>query len=144
MRTSCVKNGLVFGVILLFIGVAVQPVITAVDNDTDVNDISIDNSDEIEPLDDYKEIFTHIDGVCRNFTVKRRGIFIHRGVEMYAHGSWGITISGIRFPFNFFEEEDNLEDLFDTPKPQVSKAAPNELDDLESLFEGTKLFPPSI
>ena len=105
MRTSCVKNGLVFGVILLFIGVAVQPVITAVDNDTDVNDISIDNSDEIEPLDDYKEIFTHIDGVCRNFTVKRRGIFIHRGVEMYAHGSWGITISGIRFPFNFFEED---------------------------------------
>jgi len=39
--------------------------------------------------------------------------------------------------FNFFEEEDNLEDLFDTPKPQVSKAAPNELDDLESLFEAT-------
>ena len=42
MRTSCVKNGLVMVVILLFIGVAVQPVIIA--------DVSIesDNSELVE------------------------------------------------------------------------------------------------
>jgi len=33
MRTSCVKNGLAVGVILLFIGVALSPVITAFEND---------------------------------------------------------------------------------------------------------------
>ena len=38
MKTSCVKNGLAVGVILLFIGVAVQPAIA-------VNPISSDNEE---------------------------------------------------------------------------------------------------
>ena len=41
MRTYCLKNGLVVGVILLFIGIAIQPAIA-------VNPISTDNEDDCD------------------------------------------------------------------------------------------------
>ena len=58
MRTSCVKNGLVVGVLLLFVGVAVQPSIA-------VNPISTDNEDDcnicpkvsnLKELEKYREL----------------------------------------------------------------------------------------
>jgi len=81
-----IKNGLIVGVILLFIGVAVSPVITAVDNEP------IDNSDDIGASDEYEEIITYIGGSCYSVDLNRKGII--RDVEFYSCS--GGTIIDIR------------------------------------------------
>jgi len=106
MRTCCVKNGLVVAVVLLFIGVAVQPVIIAVDNDTD-DDESIDNS-EIGERDNYREILSSLECGCASVTF--RGLLgwnsidgyyisLFRLAEIYAAGdNYRIRITGYKFP----------------------------------------------
>jgi len=77
-------------------------IVSAVDINTYKNRISKNDS-----LDTYKEIFTRIDGLCDKIDKKGIGLFIHLNVEMWAstlHG-WGLTIKGIRQPFESFEIE---------------------------------------
>ena len=62
-------------VILLFVGVALSPVITADDNNTEMDDVSIDNSNENGKSDSYKEIITLIYGNGRFNWIFRRGLF---------------------------------------------------------------------
>jgi len=99
MRTSCVKNGLVVGVILLFIGIALSPVITADDDE------SIDNSDEIGPVDNNREIISYIHAWDEGIYVKESGFGFFHHMEIRADN---IEISGIRwfliFPIPFKEE----------------------------------------
>jgi hypothetical protein len=78
-------------VILLFVGVVLSPVITAVDNYTEVDE-SIDNS-RIEPLDkNEKEIFSKIDGSCLDSSFHGIGVFFN--VEIWAGYATWIRIAG--------------------------------------------------
>ena len=61
---------MVLGVILLFIGVTLSPVITAFDNNK-----SIDNFVLVKTSDNYKEIITIIRGYAEINWIERRGYF---------------------------------------------------------------------
>ena len=86
IKRSMLYKILVMVVIFLFIGVALSPVITAVDNEP------IDNSDEIGASEDYKEIITYIGGSCYDVFLNRKGII--RDVELFSMS--GGTIIDIR------------------------------------------------
>ena len=104
MRTSSIKNGLVVGVILLFVGVALSPVITAVDNDK-----SIDNSDEIGASDDYREIITFIEGSWYTDTELLFGNFYIGSIEMWGYQGENEILGFKRFlgiPFGPLFQED--------------------------------------
>jgi hypothetical protein len=64
--------------------------------------ISKKDNNEIEPLDDYEEIITFIDGTCNNVTTK--GIYIKRDVTFQAGENTGLEISGYYRPWNHFNE----------------------------------------
>ncbi|UCF12210.1 MAG: hypothetical protein JSW06_09235 [Thermoplasmatales archaeon] len=82
MKDNNGRKGLVLGIIILFVWIAIAPGITAVDNDTEDGYKSIYNS-EIGISDDYEEIITWIIGnMYVNFNwIKRRG-FIRGEVEI--------------------------------------------------------------
>ena len=77
------------------------PMTSAVDINSDVNDESRKNY-EIEPLDDYEEIITFIDGTCNGIT--KKGIYIKRDVIFQAGGTTGFEISGYYRPWVHFNE----------------------------------------
>jgi len=129
MRTSCVKIGLVMVVILLFFGVALFPVITAVDNDTDdVDDESIDNFNENGKSDSYKEIITLIYGNGRFNWLFRRGLFRGSAVirtfgydELYLQGFRLSKEGNIEYYSGFCEYIDiYFYRGFDRPIPSLS------------------------
>ena len=64
--------------------------------------ISTKDTNEIEPLDDYEEIITFIDGLCNTVTYK--GIYIKRDVTFQAGENTGLEISGFYRPWNYFKE----------------------------------------
>ena len=77
------------------------PISNANNVNTDVASESIDSPD-VEPLNDYKEIITFIDGTCNNVTTK--GIYIKRDVAFQAGENTGLKISGYYHPWNHFNE----------------------------------------
>ena len=84
---------LVVGVIVLFIGIGVQPVFA--DYIDKVDDELKDNSDEIGTSDDYKEIITFIYGDGEVKWVEHRGLF--RGALSINKLPWGeLYLFGIR------------------------------------------------
>ena len=89
MRTSCVKNGLIIVVILLFIGVAVQPSIIA-------DDEPRDSPKEIQEYDDYEEVITFIEGYGELNWIKRRGFFRGEASLICHYQSGSINLSGYR------------------------------------------------
>ena len=66
---------LVIEVILIFIGVAISPIITAIDYDTNTSDEST-NGIEIDLLDDYDEIVTWIGGSGHIYVNQRLGFLL--------------------------------------------------------------------
>jgi len=96
------KKLLVVGIIVLFISMSVLTSVSSKDISISDDKILEDNNKN-EPLDTYKEIFTHIDGWCDSVKEKRIGYYIHFDVEICSY-DFEITIKGIRFPFNFFNE----------------------------------------
>jgi hypothetical protein len=105
MKDNIGRKGLVLGIILLFVGVALAPVITAVDNDIEESNESIDNS-EIGTSDDYdEEIITWIiSNMYVKFNwIKRRG-FIRGEVEIEVK-PW----NGILFLFGFRKVNGSVE-----------------------------------
>jgi len=97
------RKGWVIGIIVLFISIGNLSSVSS--KDISISDDKIlEYNPEIEPLDEYEEIITFIEGWCDLIRVKRRGIFIHFDVELYAD-TWGLIIKGIRKPFNTFEED---------------------------------------
>ena len=105
MQNKLLKKGLVVGIIVLFISMSSLTSVSSKDIYISKDKILEDNLD-IEPLDTNKEIYTRISGYCDNIGAKRIGIFVHFDVELRAN-IWGLTISGIRFPFNPFKEDVN-------------------------------------
>ena len=93
------RNILAIGIIVLFIGFSV--VSSAVDINTDVDDEARENF-ETEPLDDYEEIITFIDGTCNDVT--KKGIYIKRDVTFQAGVTTWLEISGYYRPWNHFNE----------------------------------------
>ena len=96
MNKGLFRKGLVFGIIMLLICVALSPVVTAVDNDTRDGE-PVENSDS-EASDDYEEIITLIYAIGRITTVKRLLLFL-REVKISPHlpfGGGGIKLFGLR------------------------------------------------
>ena len=90
---------------LLIIGICIVlliPISSAIDINTDVDEEARENP-EIEPLDDYKEIITFIDGTCNDVTSK--GIYIKRDVTFQGGEDTGLKISGYYRPWNHFNEK---------------------------------------
>ncbi len=98
------KKALVIGVILLFIGVGLSPVITAVDNDTDVDE-SYEKC-EIRASDTHREIISFIEDDCagveiRGISLIHIGVYricLFRHVEIYTWGNRWIDLNGYKFP----------------------------------------------
>ncbi len=89
----------------LIIGTCIMlliPISSAVDINTDVDDDARENP-ETEPLDDYEEIITFIDGTCKDVTFK--GIYIKRDVTFQGGEDTGLKISGYYRPWNHFNEK---------------------------------------
>ena len=97
---------MVVAIILLFIGIALSPIITAVDIDTEADDEPIDNS-EIGEWDNYREILSSLECGCASVTF--RGLLgwigidgyyisLFRHAEIYADGNDRIRITGYKFP----------------------------------------------
>jgi hypothetical protein len=103
MKDRLFKKVLVIGIIILFVGVSVLSSVSSKDVSVSKDRIFDDNN-EIETSDDYSEIFTYINGYCDYIKAKRIGILVHFNVELWAD-PWGLTISGIKKPFNRFEED---------------------------------------
>ena len=111
MRSNWYKKSLVFGIIVLFIGMSITPstgnivehvpfnnqILDSVDKDTDIDDISIDNSDAIEALDEHEEIITFIKGMAEINWIDRRG-YIRGEVNLTWDDYWPgfINLSGFR------------------------------------------------
>ena len=87
------KKALVVGIIVLFIGVGIQP---ALANDVYINKEKKENTDESGASDDYQEIITFIFGYAELNWIKRRGIF--RGEILLYRCPWcsGIDLFGLR------------------------------------------------
>ena len=92
------KNLLIISICIVILLI---PISSAVDINTDVDDEARENF-EIEPLDDYEEIITFIDGTCND--VSSKGIWIKRDVIFQAGGTTGFEISGYYRPWNHFNE----------------------------------------
>jgi len=91
--SNIVYKTLVVGVIVLFVGVAVQPVFA--DYIDKVDDELKDNSEEIGTSDDYKEIITFIYGDGEVKWFEQRGLF--RGALSINKLPWGeLYLFGIR------------------------------------------------
>ncbi len=65
------KKALVVGIIVLFIGIGIQP---ALANDVYINKEKKENTDESGASDDYQEIITFIFGYGKMNWINRRGI----------------------------------------------------------------------
>ncbi|KYK23745.1 hypothetical protein AYK24_07035 [Thermoplasmatales archaeon SG8-52-4] len=101
MKNTLFKKGLVVWIIILFVGVCFLSCVSSKDISISYNKILEDNN-EIKSSDDYREIYTNINGWCWSIEEKRRSIFIHHDVELWGYAN--LNIKGIRFPFNFFDE----------------------------------------
>ena len=101
MKNTLFKKGLVVWIIILFVGVCFLSCVSSKDISISYNKILEDNN-EIKTSDDYREIYTYINGWCWSIEEKRRSIFIHHDVELWGYAN--LNIKGIRFPFNFFNE----------------------------------------
>ena len=88
-------------IICICIVILLIPISSAIDINTDVDDEAIKNF-YTEPLNDYKEIITFIDGTCNDVTSK--GIYIKRDVIFQAGETTWLEISGYYRPWNHFNE----------------------------------------
>jgi len=96
MINSMFRKGLVFGIIVLFIGVGLSPVVTAVNSDTR-DDEPKNISDVSEASDDYEEIITLIGGIGSITTVKRLGLFLREvNISPFIPFGGSISITGLR------------------------------------------------
>ena len=95
MQKSVYRKGLVLGIIVLFIGIAIAPGITAVDNDIEERNETIYNS-EIGTSDDYKEIITFVRGEGHEKWIFRRGIFRGSLQIGFCGRCKGVELSGLR------------------------------------------------
>lgn len=99
---------LVIEVIILFILILINPVITATGIDKDI-DFSSYNSKKIELSDDYKEIITFIRGYAKINWIERRGFF--RGEVNLTWDDYQIglaNLSGFRMSENGIEYYNEL------------------------------------
>jgi len=92
MKKRLFRKGLVLGIILLFVAGSISPLVTAIDNVTEVKDEDVDNFNDSGTSDDYKEIITFISGGDNSEWINRKGFF--RGeIFIYGGSPWGIPIA---------------------------------------------------
>ena len=101
MIDKLIKKGLVIGIIVSFVCVSVLSSVSSKEVSVS-NEKTINDNNEIETSDEFREIYTHIDGWCWSINEKRKSIFIHHNVESWGYGN--LNIKGLRFPFDFFDE----------------------------------------
>ena len=98
------KKIIILGVIALFVGVSVFNSVSSKDLSI-FDDKILEDNNKNEPVDDYEEIITIIDGVCKSVT--REGFYYNEPISM--HADYFIVIKGLKKPFSgdfgiFFEE----------------------------------------
>ena len=90
------KNFLVVGITTLFLGIALSPVISAVNNDTDDMDDKSSGNSEIGTSEYYDEIITFIKGGGDLNWIERRGLFRGEVLLICCYQSGLINLSGYR------------------------------------------------
>ena len=97
MKHSFYRKRIVLGLIILFVGVGLSPVVKAFDNNLETVYVPIENSDDHKVSDDYEEIITLIIAHGDITSIKLSGLFL-REVSIMTH-VWcepGINLYGLR------------------------------------------------